>query len=167
MPSHRERVALALMQFISLFALAAGPTAAASSEQDVARCIQAAARGFGIDPLPLEILRDVEGGRPGLESKNTNGTRDLGVMQINSSWLRTLADFGINEADVRDSVCINVYVAAWIFVQELNRSGDVVVAMARYHSPTPRHQARYLGLVQRVIERRLASATPAALSPRS
>lgn len=139
---------------------------ASGAEHEVPRCIRLAAEGFGIDPLPLEILREVEGGRPGLESRNTNGTRDLGVMQINSSWLRTLAGFGIDEADVRDSVCINVYVAAWIFVQELNRTGDVVVAMARYHSPTPRHQARYLGLVQRAIERRLASTVPSG-NPRS
>lgn len=156
---------LAILGAFSPLARSLAPSSAA--EREVPRCIQLAAEGFGIDPLPLEILREVEGGRPGLESKNTNGTRDLGVMQINSSWLRTLASFGIDEADVRDSACINVYVAAWIFVQELNRTGDVVVAMARYHSPTPRHQARYLGLVQRVIERRLASTTQPGTAPRS
>lgn len=151
---------------IVVAALAPSARTLAAAERDVPRCIQTAATVFGIDPLPLEILREVEGGRPGLESRNTNGTRDLGVMQINSSWLKTLAGFGINETDVRDSACINVYVAAWIYVQELNRSGDVVLAMARYHSPTPRHQARYLGLVQRAIARRLASdATPS--EPRS
>lgn len=156
-----------LRSIMALIAMLPASSAMATADRDVSRCIRSAADGFGIDPLPLEILREVEGGRPGLESRNTNGTRDLGVMQINSSWLRTLSSFGIGESDVRDSVCINVYVAAWIFVQELNRSGDVVLAMARYHSPTPRHQARYLGLVQRVIERRLASAAPSLTSPRS
>lgn len=145
-----------LRGLLAAFAIGAAPDADAShGDVEVAACIDKAATAFGIDSLPLEILRDVEGGRPGLSSPNSNGTRDLGVMQINTTWLPQLATMGITEADVRDDACINVYVATYILVQEWKRAGDVALAMARYHSPTPQYQARYLGRIQDAIDRRM------------
>ena len=113
-------------------------------EAQVAACIEEAARVFKIDPLPLALLRQVEAGAVGMTSGNSNGSYDIGPMQINSTWLPRLARIGITEPMLRDDACVNVYVAAWIFTQEFKATGDIVSAMARYHSPTPIHQQRWV-----------------------
>ncbi len=51
------------------------------------QCITDAARFFGIDAELVFTLFDNEGGKVGTFSRNTNGTYDIGPMQINSSNL--------------------------------------------------------------------------------
>lgn len=138
-------------------ALAATP---ADTEADVAACISQAATAFQVDPMALELIREVEGGQPGSASRNDNGSVDLGVMQVNSWWLPRLKALGITRDELQNDTCINVSVAAWIYVQEFAQSGDMARAVAAYHSPTPRHQARYLRLVERAIDRRIAVSRP-------
>jgi soluble lytic murein transglycosylase-like protein len=144
--------------FAALLLVATG--ASAATEAEVRRCIDQSASAFGISPVPIRVLREVEGGAVGKVSRaNKNGTYDIGPMQVNSLWLPALAELGISERDLRDNACINVYVGTWIYYNQYLKSRDVVLAMARYHSPGARHhQARYLGLVQRVLERHIARA---------
>lgn len=144
----------------SLFLLLALTTASPDTEADVAGCIAQAATAFQVDPIALELIREVEGGQPGTASRNDNGSVDLGVMQVNSWWLPRLEALGITRDELQNDTCINVSVAAWIYVQEFAQSGDMARAVAAYHSPTPRHQARYLRLVERAIDRRLSKARP-------
>src|SRR5690606_1472273 len=102
------------------------------------------------------VILDVEGGEVGKVSRNTNGTYDIGPMQINSIWLSKLQRFSISRDDLLYNRCINIYVGAWILTQEYQRfGGDLGKAIAHYHSPTPKHQRRYLGLVQAAIQRRI------------
>jgi hypothetical protein len=136
----------------------------AAKDPAVLACIREAARDFKLSELTLRVLYKMEGGTLGKVSQNTNGTVDIGPMQINSSWLRTLAPAGISLEALRDDACTNVYVAAWIYQQELKRAGgDDVMAIARYHSPTPRFQARYLRRVSSILDAMVAGvATPPA-----
>lgn len=128
----------------------------ASDPPDTARCVAHAAETFRVPELPLWVLLDVEAGRVGAVSRNTNGSYDIGPMQINSSWLKRLGPAGISEHMIRDNLCINIYVGTWIFAKELQRhGGDMPKAFATYHSPTPRFQYRYLGLIQSALERRV------------
>lgn len=139
-----------------LWAFLLPAAARAGDEADIQACIEQAAATFQVDALPLTLLRQVEAGTLGANSApNSNGSYDIGPMQINSSWLPRLARIGISEPMLRDDACINVHVAAWIYKQELRATGDPAMAMARYHSPTARHQARYLGLVRKAIQRKL------------
>ena len=73
--------------FLVLLALAA---TSSNTEAEVGRCIAQASVGFKVDPIALELIRDVEGGQSGSASRNDNGTVDLGVMQVNSWWLPRL-----------------------------------------------------------------------------
>jgi hypothetical protein len=135
-------------------------------------CIDLAAKAYKIDPLPLHVIRKVEAGQPGTVSRNDNGTADLGPMQINSIHLKTFSAFGITYADLRDNAdCKNVWAAAFLYRKHLNAlDGDVVRAIAQYHSRTPRFAYRYLGLVKKVIDREIALRervnTRATASPR-
>jgi len=122
-----------------------------------AACIREAAQRFQVPELALWVLLDVEAGKLGQVSTNTNGTYDIGPLPVNSWWLPKLAQFGITEDMVKNNLCINIGVGAWILAKELDRHKDIPRAIAYYHSPTPRHQRRYLGLVVGAIDRRLAS----------
>lgn len=127
-----------------------------------AACMQRAAAGFKVPELPLWILLDVERGTVGKVSGNKNGSYDIGPMQINSSWLGRLAKLGVTEDQLLNDLCTNIFVGAWVFAHEYKRfNGDMGRAMAHYHSPTPVHQQRYLGLVQGAIERRLRALAKA------
>lgn len=128
-----------------------------STDSDArARCVTHAARTFGVPELPIWVILDVEGGTVGKVSQNTNRTYDIGPMQINSIWLKHIAPFGITESQVKNNLCMNIYVGTWIFTKELERHKTLAKALAYYHSPTPKHQHRYLGLIQKAIDRRLA-----------
>ena len=121
-------------------------------ETRIGECAVSAAKTFGLETLHLQLLRKVEGGMVGRVSFNANGTYDIGPMQINSTWLPKLARFGVTEQLLRDDACVNVYVAAWLYATELRAVGnDVAMALARYHSPTPIHQARYLALLRKAV----------------
>ena len=124
---------------------------------DLVPCVDRAAEAFGVPRLYIELILEVEGGRPGMANANSNGTVDLGPMQINSHWLDELAGMGIEATAVRDDACTNVYVGTWILVSEWARAGgNWIEALARYHSPTPRHQERYLSRLARALEQRLS-----------
>jgi|SRR5690625_228916 len=129
----------------------------ASDDEAKARCVSDAAFQFQVPELALWVLLDVEGGTLGEVSGNSNGSYDIGPMQINSWWLSRLAKRGITEDMILNNLCMNISVGAWILAQELDRHKDLVKAMAHYHSPTPHHQKRYLGLVVGAIDKRLGA----------
>ena len=105
----------------------------------------------------IEVLLEVEGGSVGQQIQNTNGTVDVGPMQINSHWADELESMGIDYEDVKNDPCSNVYVGTWVLALEYaGADGDWVEALARYHSRTPEIQARYLNRVLDVVERKLS-----------
>lgn len=149
---------ITLLVFVFFLLGAAAPAHAyrlQSDREDYAQCVATAAKTFGIPELPIWVILDVEGGTVGRVSQNTNNTYDIGPMQINSIWLKHLAPFGISENDIKHNLCMNIYVGTWIYAKELQRHKTLAKAFAYYHSPTPKHQHRYLGLVQNAIDRRL------------
>lgn len=110
---------------------------------------------YHLPPRVLPALQAVEGGRPGLVRSNTNGSQDLGVMQVNTLWIAPLARrSGLPEAIVRDRLvhdaCFNIAAAGLIFRIYLNEAqGDLMRAVGYYHSHTPerglRYQAKVIG----------------------
>ena len=131
-----------------------------ANEARIQACIAQAATTFDIDIVAMQVLREIEGGQEGTVSSNDNGTVDLGPMQINSRWKSTLDKVGVSLESVRDNACVNAMVAAWIFKQELRATGNTIQAMARYHSPTPYYQARYLARALQIVQRQREAATP-------
>lgn len=122
-------------------------------------CIDRISARFAIEPLPLELLLEVEGGAVGSVRRNGDGSEDLGPMQVNTVHLPMFAALGISREDLRDNRdCRNVLAATLLYLRHLRDSGgDAARAIARYHSKTPRHALRYLLRVQGVIERRRAA----------
>lgn len=153
------RTSFILLALLIVASLPNPASAARLSTDDQARaaCVSEAATRFRVPELALWVLLDVEAGKVGEVSGNTNGSYDIGPMQINSWWLGRLDSRGITEDMVLNNLCMNIAVGAWILAQELDRHKDLVTAMAHYHSPTPHLQKRYLGLVVGAIDRRLSA----------
>lgn len=110
----------------------------------VATCLLMAAQTYNVPPAVMVGIMRVEGGRVGQSvGPNDNGTFDLGPMQINTMWMPKLSQYWkVSQSTalrmVKDDACINVNVAAWILRQRLNESGNLTLAIAHYHSKTPR-----------------------------
>ena len=120
-------------------------------------CVLQAASVQQLPPELLIAVIKVEGGAPGVASKNSNRTEDLGVMQVNTgAWLDLVAraHFAGNKdqayTQLRDDGCYNIQVGAWILRRAIDQSsGDFWHGVGRYHSATPLYNQRYQARVQR------------------
>lgn len=124
----------------------------------LAACLMLAAETYNVPPAVMVGIMNVEGGKVGQEVKNTNGTSDLGPMQINTIWLPELSRHWKVEPElarswVRDNGCVNMHVSAWILRGRLDRTRNLYTAIAHYHSATPEFGNRYAGKVIRAMER--------------
>ncbi len=111
-----------------------------------------AAQTYSVPPAVLVGIYQVEGGKPGQAVGNTNGTYDLGPMQINTIWVPELADkWGVSNNTalqwVKNDPCTNMGVAAWILRGHMDRTGNLSTAIAHYHSKTPKFGGPYKGKV--------------------
>ena len=154
------------------FALALGllaPTGAATatprssrdsvSEELVAACIGRAAGGQAWLEKTLWGLRDQEGGWVGAEVRNSDGSHDLGPLQVNSWWVSRIAvRTGQPPAQVRwwltNDACFNVQAARWIFLSSLATAQDYWLAIGVYHSGIHWRQRRYALSVAGHLRRR-------------
>lgn len=90
-----------------------------------AACYREAAQKYGVSETLLRAIAQVEsGGRDAskVENKNSDGSRDIGRMQINTIWLPVLKRYGITEESLRDE-CVSIKVGAWIMAQNVERHG--------------------------------------------
>jgi len=129
-------------------------------------CVDEVAKHYGVDVRIVRAILRVEGGRVGMRSPNTNGTYDLGPMQINTLWLDKLRARGIGESELVWNYCTNVAVGTWILARELHASGAPIntpefwAAVGRYHSRTPHLNVRYAVRVWTKAKQEAARARP-------
>lgn len=130
----------------------AGPVRAADL------CFEQAGTRYGVSPLILQAIAQQESGmNPRAMNRNRNGTRDIGIMQINSSWLGFLARYHIREADLLDA-CTNIHVGAWILGSNFQRMGVSWEAVGAYNAVSPDKRARYATQVIRRLRHLLKEA---------
>lgn len=108
-------------------------------------CSVEAAAHYNLPPDLVFAVSVTEGGEPGMVRVNANGTKDLGFMQFNTSYLKTLKKYGITEAAVQSNSCYPFHLAAWRLKQHINEPGDedMFTKAAYYHSRTPEYNAVY------------------------
>lgn len=153
-----------------------GDTAGLSAE------IARASRLFGIpSALVLAIARVESSGNPwcvtveGREMRASNARAaasmaeramrqkksvDIGLMQINSWWLRRLALSPARALEPR----VNIFLGLWILAREYRRHGRIWKAVGAYHSPTPWRQERYARKVARAYAHILRAEETEALT---
>lgn len=134
--------------FALCFSLPAHADIYTQHNANTASCWDSAAKYQGLDPWLLYAVAATESSHnPNIISKpNSNGTYDIGMMQINSSWLPELRKHGITQERLMDG-CTSIYVGAWILSKSIRRYGYSWEAIASYNTgsvDTPRR--RQLGL---------------------
>ena len=101
------------------------------------QCFEHHGRRYGLDAELLRGVARVESGMRPEARNNTHiertGTRDIGLMQINTSLLPKLAGFGIREQDLLDP-CTNIEVGAWVLSDAIRRHGDTWQAVGAYNA---------------------------------
>jgi soluble lytic murein transglycosylase-like protein len=114
-----------------------------------ATCWEQAAIRHQVNPHLLLAIAEVESGlRPGAIGRNTNGSIDIGLMQINSLWLPELQRHGIAARDLLDP-CVSVHVGAWVLAQKMRRHGNTWTAVGAYNAGSEVLRERY---ARKVIE---------------
>lgn len=115
----------------------------ASTPYETAACITQAAERYTLPKLALYAIAAKEAGFAGLRRKNSNGTYDMGRMQINTANLKELRPFGITEELLLTDECTNVQVGAWKLARYLStEKGDWWRAIARYNVGSLNTEAR-------------------------
>ncbi len=99
-------------------------------------CWDSAGKKYGVDPWLLFAYASVESNfnATAINKANRNKTKDIGMMQINSSWLPTLKKYKISENDLY-SPCVSIYVGAWIASQNIKQHGYNEDGIGAYNSP--------------------------------
>ncbi len=138
---------VALVYFTALPALACWDDAAQRYQVSSALLYAIARTESGLNPLAI--------------GRNGNGSRDIGLMQINSAWLPALATHGIGERELFEP-CTNIQVGAWILAGNIRRLGYTWNAVGAYNAASPALRRAYIEKVRRHLPAALpASATPA------
>ena len=127
-------------------------------------CFEEAGQAYGVSPLLLRGIARVESGEnPTATNRNKNGSVDLGLMQINSSWLKPL---GASAKDLIDRPCYNVMVGAWILSDCLNRYGNSWEAIGCYNARGHDHRVTYSWKIYRELQQVIkGTARPARGEP--
>ena len=116
----------ALIVLLTLFALSAY-----AGEFD--KCFQYAGKAFHISPVLLKCVADVESNmKQSAVRRNPNGTIDVGIMQVNSSWIKTIG--WRHWARLKIDACYNIYVGAWILSKCIKRYGYTWRAVGCYNA---------------------------------
>ena len=123
-----------------------------------ATCFEHAAQRYGV---PVSLLKAISlqesSGRANAFNRNPNGSYDMGLMQINSTWLPTLARHGISAQHLWDP-CVSILVGAWILSNNFSRLGYNTQGLGAYNAVSPHKRERYARQVLRRLPQ-VASAS--------
>jgi soluble lytic murein transglycosylase-like protein len=113
-------------------------------------CWEQAAQKYGVNAQLLYAIAKTESSlKPtATNHANNNGSYDVGLMQINSSWLPVLKRYGIAEKDLYEP-CVSIEVGAWILAHNIRTHGYTWAAVAAYNTPHPVRGLLYVHRVYR------------------
>lgn len=110
-------------------------------------CINQAALEFSVPAIIIVAVINTEKAWNGAAIKNKNGTDDLGLMQVNTSWLPFLNKVGIDKKQLQYDACINVKVGTWILAKNIAKNKGWQ-GVANYNSATPKYNRLYQAKVK-------------------
>jgi soluble lytic murein transglycosylase-like protein len=106
-------------------------------------CWEQAAHRYGVNTYLLYAIAKTESNlNPKAINRNANGSYDIGLMQINSSWLPTLRRYGVSEKDLYEP-CINIQVGAWVLANNMQRMGNSWNAVGAYNAKSQKLREKY------------------------
>lgn len=125
-------------------------------------CFAQAGAYYKIHPLLLKAIARQESSMiASAVGNNTNGTQDLGLMQINSVHLPRLAAAGVTRQRLLTEPCTNIAVGAWLLADAIRRYGMSWTAVGTYHSPTAWRKQDYARKIAAHLLREIQAAQQA------
>ena len=118
-----------------------------------ADCLDDAARYHRVSVQLVRAIAQQESGmRANAINTNRDGSEDIGLMQINTSWLRKLSRYGITRRELFDA-CVNAYVGTWILASNIKQFGPTWKAVGAYNAVSSSKQLVYANNIYRRIQR--------------
>lgn len=146
-----EKVKTQSMTFKCTFIFVLTIAVMAQGNNAHAYCFEEAGQLYGINPLVLRSIAGVESGnKPDAVGKNTNGSYDVGLMQINTIWKSTL---GPERWKHLGDACYNTKTGAWILAACISKYSYNWRAVGCYNSQTPEKSEIYARKVFEKLER--------------
>ena len=137
MPKTRHHHRLAVFRWGLLLLLLLAPSVGQAAEF----CFEDAGQEFRISPLLLESIARTESSlNPRAINRNSNGSVDYGLMQINSFWVKS---YGLSSDDLLNDPCYNTKIGAWVLRQCMDRYGYNWEAVGCYNATSKCKRARY------------------------
>ncbi|CAI1905721.1 invasion protein IagB [Serratia quinivorans] len=118
-----------------------------------ASCINQAANRWNIPPVILEAIISKESNwRKNAIGENSNGSKDFGLMQINSINIPKLKSEKIilNKAMLLNP-CHNINAGAYLLQQKFKKHGYSWKAVGAYHSETPKRRDKYAKAIRKIV----------------
>ena len=114
-------------------------------DQEAVQCIAQASSRYGVPELLMHAVLVKENGRSGRCSKNSNGTYDCGLAQINTAWAAHFGRYGIEYAHIAHNPCLNIQASAYILRHNFNlKQSQWFNAIVAYNiGPNKWTQGRY------------------------
>ncbi len=104
-------------------------------------CFEEAEKAYGINQALIESIARIESNlNPKAVNKNLNGSIDIGLMQINSFWVKTLA---LNADELISNPCYNTMTGARILRQCIERYGYTWEAVGCYNATSKHKRVNY------------------------
>jgi hypothetical protein len=94
---------------------------------EAVQCAAQASVRYDVPELLLHAIIVKENGRKGQCTRNSNGTYDCGWAQINTSWLKSFAQYGIKLEHITNDTCVNINASAYILRDNFNKYASDVV----------------------------------------
>lgn len=118
-----------------------------------ADCLDDAAQFHRVNVQLVRAIAQQESGmRANAVNTNSDGSEDIGLMQINSSWLPKLARYGITRQRLFDA-CVNGYVGTWILASNIKQFGATWKAVGAYNAVSTNKQLIYANHIYRRLQR--------------
>ncbi len=115
-------------------------------------CFDEAGHYYGINPLLLRAIAEVESGlNPKAFRSNPDGSASIGLMQVNTKWLSELRRAGYDESLFWD-VCYNVWLGAAVLKACIDKYGYDWRAIECYRGvPNPSGNSSYVWAIYRAM----------------
>jgi hypothetical protein len=104
-------------------------------------CFEEAGREYAVPWRLIETLAETESGmNPGALNVNTNGSFDIGLMQVNSYWVQVM---GLDKERLASDPCYNVMTGARILKRCIDRYGYNWEAVGCYNATALQKKINY------------------------
>ncbi len=120
----------------------------------VSQCVGFVSDYFNIPDIAIKAIMEVEGGKMCTLSKNSNGSYDMGIMQINTIHYPSIVEQypSLKIEDIACKPCLNITLGAWILSKRIKEADDLWKGVGNYHSKTPKYHKKYLEKIEKSVK---------------